>query len=128
MTKSGGGRPVEEDHPCVTDQSHGQVEAALHAAGVRRGRLRRNINEVELLEHPPDAASGFVAGSWPSRSTSPASCRMSVERLTLRQGQALIVGGHACWSGWKRYPIPGSVSRCLGRAGFASSFWRSFAM
>jgi hypothetical protein len=45
-----GGRFVEEDDPRVADQGHGEVEAALHTAGVGGGGLLRGLGEVEALQ------------------------------------------------------------------------------
>lgn len=59
-----GGGFVEEDDPRVADQGHGDVEAALHAAGVGGGGLLRGLGEVEALQqlgsHPPPLALGQV--------------------------------------------------------------------
>jgi hypothetical protein len=45
-----GGRLVQEDDPRAADQRHGQVEPALHPAGVRHRQLLAGLDQVELLE------------------------------------------------------------------------------
>ena len=53
---------VEEDDPRVADEGHGEVEPPAHAAGVRRDRLLRRLDEVEALEQliDPPAALGLA--------------------------------------------------------------------
>ena len=67
-------RLVEEDHARVADERHGQVEPALHAAGVGHGRLVGRVDEVELLEQlrraRPCAAAGRGGAGRPSASGS----------------------------------------------------------
>ena len=51
-----GGGLVQEDHPGLTDEGHGEVEPPSHPARVGRQRLVRGVGEVELLQqlgHPP---------------------------------------------------------------------------
>lgn len=59
-----GGRLVEEDDPRVADQRHGDVETALHPAGVGGGGLLRRLHQVEALQEfggdPPPLALGEV--------------------------------------------------------------------
>src|SRR5690606_1065037 len=59
--QSGGGL-VEEDDPRVADQGHGDVEAALHAAGVGGRGLLRRVREVELLQQLGGHAPALPAG------------------------------------------------------------------
>ena len=54
-----GGRLVEEEHPGLADQAGGQVEPALHAAGVGLGRPVGGIEQAELLEQLGRAAAGL---------------------------------------------------------------------
>ncbi len=57
-----GGRLVEEDDPRVADQRHGDVQAALHAAGVGGGGLRRRLDQVEALQQLGGGAPPLAAG------------------------------------------------------------------
>jgi hypothetical protein len=45
-----GGRLIQEDHPRLADQHHGQVESAPHAAGVYRRGLGGRVGQVEPLQ------------------------------------------------------------------------------
>ena len=64
-------RLVEEDQPRAADERHRQVEPALHAAAVGRGRLVGGLDEVELLEQllaralPGRAAEVLQVGHQP---------------------------------------------------------------
>ncbi len=59
-----GGRLVEEDDPRGADQGHGDVEAALHTAGVGGRGLLRGLGEVEARQQfggdPPSLVPGEV--------------------------------------------------------------------
>ena len=51
-----GGRFVEEDQPRTADQRHGEVEPALHAAGVRRGAPVGGVGQLEPGQQLVDPA------------------------------------------------------------------------
>ena len=56
------GRLVEEDQPRAAHQRHGQVEPALHAAGVRRGAPVRGLGQPERGQQLVDAGAGVASG------------------------------------------------------------------
>ena len=57
-----GGRLVEEEHARAVDEAHGQVETALHAAGVRLGGPVCGVFEPEALQRGADAPAQVGAG------------------------------------------------------------------
>jgi hypothetical protein len=76
-----GGWLVKKDHPGVADQRHGQVQPALHAAGIGGCHLVRGLGHVGLPQQ-------FVGAGTPSR---PAQVmQIGHQQQVLPAGQQLV--------------------------------------